>query len=204
MKRLLIISSFIFFIFVSITKAQFKTGDFELSFSGSFSSMTVESSTTSTYYNSNPNSDTRSTMDISFSPGYYIADGVSIEAEFGLIAVEKSKPSQYVLLNLGYTYLVPGSRAALFIHGGYGLANSVEIPYLNNAPVLQSGDFNVKVLNLGAGVKYLITPNVIIHGEVNYRNHNWTENYSGFFNSNTDYTISNIGLLFGFSILLPK
>ncbi len=204
MKTLFIISSFLFLISASVIKAQYKTGDFEFSFSGSFSSMTVENSTNSPYFGSSPNSESRNTMDISFTPGYYITDGFSIEAEFGLIAIEKSKPSQYILFNLGYTYLIPGSRTALFAHGGYGLANSIEIPYFNNAPVLQSNDFNVKVLNLGAGVKYLITSNVIIHAEVNYRNHKWTDEYSGYYSYSTDYSISNVGLLLGFSILLPK
>ena len=202
MKTFLGIVSFLIFTFVSNSNAQFKTGDFEFSFSGSFSSMTVKNSTSSPYYSTSTHSESRNTMDISFSPGYYIFDGVSIEAELGLVAVEKMKPSQYVLLNLGYTYLLPESKVALFAHGGYGFANAVEVPYLNNALAFTSNKFNVKVINLGAGVKYLVTSNVIIHTEVNYRNHDWTDEYSGYYS--TDNTISNIGLMLGVSILLPK
>jgi len=202
MKTFLGLISFLIFTFVPNSNAQFKTGDFEFSFSGSFSSMTVKNSTSSPYYSTSTHSESRNTMDISFSPGYYIYDGVSIEAEFGLVAVEKIKPSQYILLNLGYTYLLPESKLALFAHGGYGFANSVEIPYLNNALALSSNKFNVKIINLGAGIKYLVTSNVIIHTEVNYRIHDWTDEYGGYYS--TDNTISNVGLILGFSILLPR
>lgn len=185
--------------------AQFKKGDFEFSLTGALSSMTAENSITSssTYYSSsNSNSETRTTAGISFSPAYYIFDNISIEAEIGLSAVEKMQPSQYMLLNLSYTYLFPETKTALFAHAGYGLSNSVAISYMNNSISRASDKFDVKVVNLGAGIKYLISPNVILHSELNYRIHSWTYEYSDNYNISSDYKISNLSMLIGFSILI--
>ncbi len=199
MKMFLLLITIFVFTSISVTKAQFNQGDFEFSFSGSFSSMTAENSSNSPYYNSNTSSDTRSTMYIGFSPGYYIFNGISIEAEFGVSAVEKSKPAQYILFNLGLTHLFPGTKVALFVHGGYGLSNSVAVPYLNNALFMSLDKFDIKVLNLGAGFKFLASSTVILHAEINYREHKWTENYTLY---HVDNKISNIGLFLGFSILI--
>ena len=188
---------------ISNAFAQFKKGDFEFSFNGSFSSMTIEN-TSSGFYNTQSNSETRSTAGISFSPGFYLLDNFSIEAELGIVAVQSMQPSQYVLINLSYTYLLPESKTALFAHAGYGLSNSVAISYLNNAISFTSDKFNVKVLNFGAGIKYLISSTVLLHTEVNYRQHLWTNDYEsmGYYNYSVDNKITNISLIFGFSILI--
>jgi len=202
MKKLLfslVISLFIF----SNCFAQFKKGDFEFSFTGAFSSMTINNTSTGSF-NTQSNSETRTTAGISFSPGYYLIDNFSIEAEIGISAVQKMQPSQYVLVNLSYTYLLPESKTALFAHAGYGLSNSVAISYLNNAISLASDNFDVRVLNFGAGIKYLISSTVLLHTEVNYRNHSWTNDYGylGYSNYKVDNKISNVSVLFGFSILI--
>lgn len=188
-----------FFIFASVSKAQFNKGDFEFSFTGSLSSMTYESSVNnSPYYQSGSHSETRTTGNISFSPGYYFVDNLSIEAEIGLSAVEKMQPSEYLLFNLSYTHLMSDSKVALFAHAGYGFSNSVEVSNYNNAIVRTSDKFDVKVINIGGGLKYMITPNVIARSEINYRIHKWTED--SFYS--VDNKISNIALVFGFSILI--
>ena len=202
MKNLLFLFVISLFL-ISSSFAQFKKGDFEFSFSGAFSSMTVENTSPGTY-DIHPYSETRSTAGISFSPGFYLLDNFSIEAEIGIAAVQSMQPSQYVLINLSYTYLLPESKTALFAHAGYGLSNSVVISYLNNAISFASDKFDVKVLNFGAGIKYLISSTVLLHTEVNYRHHSWTNDYgsSGYYNYKVDNKISNVSLLFGFSILI--
>lgn len=191
---------------VTCSLAQFKKGDVELSFSGSFSSLTSQTTATtnSTYYSgSTTNSDTRTSAYLSVAPGYYFLDNFSIEGEFGISAIEKVQPAQYLLLNLAYTYLIPDSKAALFAHAGYGLSNSVALSYFNNYLVRTSDGFDVGIINLGAGMKFLMTSHVLLHTEVNYRIHNWSNEFSLFgITGKEDMKYSNISLLFGFSILI--
>jgi hypothetical protein len=56
------------------------------------------------------------------------------------------------------------------------------------------------VLNFGAGIKYLLTNSVVIRGELNYRSHQWSEDY--WWGEKEEVTYSNTGLLIGFSIIL--
>jgi opacity protein-like surface antigen len=181
-----------------MSSAQFKKGDVELSFSGSLGSNTITESSSGGY--SFSNSSTEKYLFFSVSPGYYLLDGLSVEPEISFTANQHEQPAQYLLLNLSYTYLLPNSREALFLRAGYGISNSVQMPVLGAAVVHTSDKFNVGVLNLGAGAKFLVTQSVILRAEVNYRSHTWS-NDEGYGYSD-DYAYSNVGLLVGFSILL--
>jgi opacity protein-like surface antigen len=58
------------------SSAQFKQGDVELSFSGSLGSLSNSSNTSGYKY-----SESRNVAILSVVPGYYIIDGLSLEAE---------------------------------------------------------------------------------------------------------------------------
>ncbi len=180
----------------SLSNAQFKEGDVELSFSGSIGSWSPPST---------PDYKIESENYASFYivPGYYVVNGLSIEPELGLMAMEKSKPGQYVLMNLSYTYLIPDSKIGCFVRAGYGLANAFEYPFGNGIVVPASDKFNVGVLNLGAGAKFLISSNVLIRAEFNFKQHSWTYEYnSTYYSYSADYKESTLGVVLGFSILL--
>ncbi len=176
--------------------AQFKRGDVELSFSGSIGSWSPPS--TPAY-----KVESQNYASLYVVPGYYVADGLSVEPELGFMAVENSKPAQYLLLNLSYTYLIPETKAGCFVRAGYGLANALEYPFGNGIVVQASDKFNVGVLNLGVGAKFLISSSVLVRTEFNFKKHSWTEeSTSPYYSYKWDFTESTIGLILGFSIVL--
>jgi hypothetical protein len=199
MKRLILLSAVVMMVTAHAT-AQFKQGDVELSFSGSLGSWNNSSSSSGYNY-----SESRNMAIISVVPGYYIVDGLSLEAELGLLAEEKAKPAQYLLGNVSYTYLIPESRVALFGRVGYGASNSVQIPVQLGIVSRVTNNFDVGVFNAGAGVKILVSQGAALRAEVSYKSHSWTTQYPGYFGGSsykTEYTYSNTGLLLGFSILI--
>jgi hypothetical protein len=180
------------------SSAQFKQGDVELSFSGSLGSLSNSSNTSGYNY-----SESRNVAILSVVPGYYIIDGLSLEAELGLLAEEKASPAQYLLGNVSYTYRIPESRVALFGRVGYGVSNSIQIPMQLGIVSRVTSNFDVGVFNAGAGVKILVSQGAALRAELNYKSHSWTSEYhSAYYSSKTDYTYSNTGLLLGFSILI--
>jgi hypothetical protein len=142
---------------------------------------------------------------ISVVPGYYLIDGLSIEAELGLLAVEKEDPAQFILGNVSYTYRLPDSRVALYGRIGYGVSNSVQLPVQPGIVSRVTNNFDVNVFNGGVGLKILVSQGAALRAELNYKRHSWTteyHSYYGGYSSKTDYTYSNTGLLLGFSILI--
>lgn len=198
MKRIIIALS-VLVILSSRTFAQFQQGNWELIFSGNLGSL--ESSTT---VMGQTNSQSRTFANLSISPAYYIVDGLSIEPEFGLLAVEKQTPAQFILGNLSYTHRLPQTDIALFLRAGYGVSNSIQFPVPGGVAIRISEDFDVGVLNIGVGVKYIIKDIVALRSEVNYRNHSWTRESIGFYSPSysQENSYKHIGLLLGFSILL--
>jgi hypothetical protein len=197
MKRLILLSTVIMMVTAHAT-AQFKQGDVELSFSGSLGSWSNSSTSSGSTH-----SDSRNLAILSVVPGFYVIDGLSLEAELGLLAEEKAKPAQFVLGNVSYTYPIPESRVALYGRVGYGVSNAIQLPVPLGIVSRVSNDFDVGVFNAGAGLKILVSQGAAIRVELNYKSHSWTTEYqSYYYSSKTDYTYSNTGLLLGFSILI--
>jgi hypothetical protein len=188
----------------SITCAQFKKGDVELSFSGSLGSWSNEFSDSYSGGISHTYSDSHNYLFVAISPGYYLEDGLSVEPELSLMAAEKSKPIQYLLLNLSYTYLLPNSVIAPYAIAGYGLSNSVQMAGMTVYPLLASNKFNVGVFNAGAGVKFLLNRFVVLRTEINYKSHAWseTQDYGYGMTDKTETNLSFFGLQLGISVLL--
>lgn len=192
----------------SLTNAQFKKGDWELGMIGSFGSLSVTNSYSysdsySNYSSSDSKSKSYTYAILSVSPAYYIADGFSIEPQFGLFALETQSPGGYIIGNLSYTYLLPDSKVAVFAHAGYGLSNCMLFTY-NDIPYnRESQDFDVKLINMGVGLKFLVTSSVILKSEVNYLMQKYENDDSDTYSSSqTEQDINNISLLFGFAFLL--
>jgi len=187
---------------ITLSLAQFKQKDVELSLSGSFNSWK-----TSSTGSGQTNSSERTIGILSGSAGYFVVDGLSLEGEVGIVAVEDEDAAQYVLAGISYTSLSPGSNIAPFVHAGYGISNAVQYPMLGGAPMKITDEMDVKVLNLGGGLKYLVNPWAALRLELNYRTHSWSrENtyygYSSPYTSKTDYQYANLGVMLGFAVLL--
>lgn len=198
----------ILFLCTSLATAQFKQGDWELGLVGSLGSLSVTNSYNynSQYYNyssSNSVSKSYTYAVISVSPAYFIANGFSIEPEFGLFALEEQSPGEYIVGNLSYTYLLPDSKIAIFAHAGYGVSNCILFTY-NDIPYNRaSQNLDVKLINMGAGLKFLVTSSVILKSEINYLIQNYERDFSDSYSSSqTKIDMNHISLLFGFAFLL--
>ena len=68
-----------------------------------------------------------------------------------------------------------------------------------------TNDMDVNTLNMGAGLKILLSKYAIIKLELNYRSSTWNYEYNynyAYLVPKIDYTYSNIGLLCGIGIIL--
>jgi hypothetical protein len=184
--------------------SQFEKGDVELSLIGTAG---YQKETTPSY----SNSESTGYIFINTCVGYYIINGLSIEPQLGLLAVEHISPAQSVLMNLSYTGRIQNSSIALFLRGGYGIANAISSPILAYTPIGPRGKWDVHILNVGAGVKYLLKENIAFRCEINYRTEKYPYEvyhyiYSGYSYSyiteTIDRTISSYGIMFGFSVIL--
>ena len=178
----------------------FLKGSWELNLSGDMGSMTSKTKIESAG-SSNEISSDYTYFQLHIIPGYFLIDGLSFEPELDFLFVEDSKPSYSLIPILSYTYLIPSNpNLAIYIRGGYGLTNS----YNHFGALLrQSGDLDIGVINVGAGLKILATENFCIRTEINYRR---SSNIEGNPTNSPSYsitqTLSNIRLLLGLSILL--
>lgn len=189
-------------VITSIAGAQFRKSDVELTFSASFGAWESGINVASTEPNSNFTTvftEVRNFVSLSVTPGYYILDGLSIEPELGMIAVEKRKPTFFLLGNISYTYLIPNSIVAAFALTGYGVSNAVTYPMYGNALMQSSQSLHIPIFNAGGGVKILATSDIIIRTEINYRKFKWTDESSYYKEENKHSTTA---FIFGFSILL--
>jgi hypothetical protein len=183
---------------VALASAQFQKGASELSLSGSLGSYTAKSS--SSNFNT---SESRNFFFLAVSPGYFVLDGLSVEPEIGMLAIEESEPAWLFLGNLSYTYAIAGSTIAPFIRAGYGVSNAVTASFAPNLLARVSDKLDVGVLSLGGGLKVRISDGAYLRTELNYRKLSWSTEYRGYsYSSTTDHTYSSFGLLVGLSVLL--
>ncbi len=175
------------------TFSQFRKGDVELGLNLGFGSQNSES-----VIAGNSRSSSTTYFVLSAAPAYYLINGLAVELELGVNAIEKIPPVFFILPNIGYTHAI-NKNIGLFAHAGYGVANGVPLP---NSSVLekQTSDLDVKVLNFGAGVKYLVGQNAFIKAELNYRRYSYDINRSYYY-SPGEQKYSLISLNIGIGIL---
>ncbi len=196
MGRAIILSA-VFLILTGKCDAQFEQGCSEISLMGSMGSYSVEQNSSGPYSYSHSDS----YMYLSFATiyDYYLTTGLSFEPEVSMSWVERSKAVLYLLANVSYTQPVPGSNVAFFGRIGYGVANGVEVPMYLGALFKEMDNLKVGVFNAGMGTKVMVSKSALIRLELNYRSHDWKNDYGHGYGY--DNTLKNIGLLTGFSFL---
>jgi opacity protein-like surface antigen len=177
----------------------FKQASWELNFTGSLGSIESNEEISSSYYYYNgSDSESRTYLQLGIIPAYYLIDGLAIEPEINMLAVETQKPAFLLIGNLAYTINLESSRFFPFIRAGYGITNSLQIPVNGNLSRMSS-DMDIGVLNLGAGLKTLLTENILLRTEINYRKFSYSDG-DDYYSYSMD--VSSIALVFGFSVLL--
>jgi hypothetical protein len=182
----------------------FVQGSWELNVSGSLGSINSSSEYKSSFgSSSSKNSDSYTYFQLCAAPAYFVSDGLAIEPELDMFFYELSKPAYSLIGNLSYTFKIADQRIAPFIKAGYGISNSVSFPVQGGIQNRVSDKLDIPILSLGAGVKFLVTDDILIRTELNYRTLSYSSSYSGYgYSSSSKYDYSFITMLFGFSVLL--
>jgi hypothetical protein len=201
--KLLIWVILLFMVSTVICHAQFEQGNVEISLMGT-GGYTKESPS---MYSSNAES--IGYVLINTCIGYYLVDGLSIEPQIGLLAIEKVPPSQSILLNLSFSTRLPNSDIAIFLRGGYGFSNSISSPLLAYTPIRRRDQWDIRITNLGGGVKFILKEYIALKVEGNYREESFPyelTHYSyspyGSYDESTEYSTSSFGILIGVSFIL--
>jgi hypothetical protein len=195
------IAAIMIVLLTSAASAQFRQGDFEMMLLGTAGSFTEKVEYTSKINPAlNGSSDESNTYAyIAIAPAYYFIDGLAAELELGLRAMEGGRPAQSAILNLAFTHQLRGSAVALFARAGYGMANSYSIPVFLDLGSGRSDEFDISIINLGAGAKFMVGRSAFIRTELNYRIQNYS--YDTDF-SESDYTYNTIAVLLGVGLVL--
>lgn len=198
MKSYLIIA--LLLCFAGTASAQYEKGDFEMMLLGTAGSMTETNKVTinSPVAYEISSDETNSYAYLSLTPAYYIIDKLAAELELGLRAMEGGKPTQTFIFHLAYTQPLVGSSLALFARAGYGLSNGYSVPIFYEQ-VRSSNDFDIGIVNLGAGAKIMAGRHALIRAEINYRMQSASED-SAF--GTSEWTRSTIAILLGVGIIL--
>jgi hypothetical protein len=185
----------------SSASAQFKQGNFEMMLLGTVGSFSEKNTYASKISPTlNYESDASHTyMYMSFLPAWYVINGLALELELGLRAMEEVKPTQSVILNAAYTHQLQRSSLALFARAGYGVANGTSIPVFLDLMAGRTEGFDVSIINLGAGMKIRAGGSGLIRAEINYRIQNLTHETDL---SKSEYTYGTISLLLGVGVIL--
>lgn len=185
----------------SAASAQFRQGDFEMMLLGTAGSFTEKVEYTSkTNPSLNMESDDSHTYGyLAIAPAYYFIDGLAAELELGVRAMEGGRPAQSAILNLAFTHQLRGSAVALFARAGYGMGNSWSIPVFLDLGSGRSDEFDISIINLGAGAKFMVGRSAFIRTELNYRIQNYSHDTDF---SESDYTYNTIAVLLGVGLVL--
>lgn len=177
----------------SLTFSQFKKGDFELGLNLGLGSQNYE-----TDFGGGSQNTTTTYFILAAAPAYYIINGLAVELELGVNSIENTSASYFLLPNIGFTHAV-SKNVGLFVHAGYGVASGIPVP---NSAVLNrvTSDLDVKVINFGTGVKYLVGQNAFVKAELNYRRYAFDIKRSYYY-SPAEQKYSLISLNIGLGIL---
>lgn len=196
--------SFLFIFFQLITAQEsanpFSKGKFEFSLSGGYSATKWDV----TYYSGSlkheSTNDNKSFV-LGFSGGYYVAEGFSLEPEIQATLFEGSRPAFAGIAGVAYTHHFPNKNFGVFVKGGIGLSNG--ITYLAIAPYIgrTSDNFDVAIYKLAAGVKVLLTDDIIMRNELEYKISKYDLDANSY-RSREEGSYRDFQIKFGFSYLL--
>mgnify|MGYP000041244968 CR=1 FL=1 len=201
MKPLLLAAAVL--LIATTARAQFSKGTIEMSMLATAGSLDETVKWEYSYEGMNmsdEDSETRKYAYVAFTPGYYLLDHLSLELELGMRAIEGARPVHSGVANLSYTYPIRRSWVAPYLRAGAGLANALSVPgFMDLASVTRLNDYDVTILQAGAGVKLRTGPSGIVRIEVNYRHQSYS--WEGEV-SKSDHSLGTIALLVGVGVLI--
>jgi hypothetical protein len=200
------------------SRSYFTQGDVEFNFSTNlgvgFSSSNIFQTIQnfypydSSYYEySSQQSDREFNLLFTASFGYCIVDGLTIEPELDINLVTDNETSISLIGNLTYNFNIPRKNTYPFIKLGYGLSNYYSDSHYGYSNESGGSSLDTRVINAGAGLKFLYSSGMALKLEINFKNYNYstTSSYTDQYYLNAiqlDGDMNVISLSIGFSILL--
>jgi hypothetical protein len=186
----------------SQSQSQIRQGTWEFSFSATAGEVSGSSEYSSSFGTSTFKMESQKYVSFVLRPGFIIVEGLELEPEFYLTAVEGSPAAIAFSGNLAYNISIPESRVTPFLLVGYGVGNG--IPVLGRLLTRSSADLDITVLNAGAGVKVFIVDHVAFRVEYRHQRFSYEDTVGSapfFFTTKFSQNFNNI--LFGLSVFLP-
>lgn len=182
--------------------SQTQPGSWELSVGANLGSYSTSTENTSGGRTSTSESEGRGFLSLDFRVGVYPVEGLSVEPEIYILAVEKGLPTFNLGGNLGYTFTIPNSPVRPFVIAGYGIGNG--IPQMQRLFGRMSENLDIPVLRVGGGLKVFLSKQVALKAEYRYERYSYESTSTSFNITNTYASVWNYhNLLFGFSVFLP-
>jgi opacity protein-like surface antigen len=132
--------------------------------------------------------------------GVYVVDGLSIEPEVYMLAVEKDPPAFNLGANLAYAFDIPESMVKPFVTIGYGIGNAA--PMMQRLLGRASDKMDIPVLRVGGGLKVFVSTCVALTTEYRYERYTQerTSSYYGSYSYTSKTTSNYHNFLFGFAV----
>jgi len=202
MKRISVLMVCGFLTAVLPALSQTQPGSWELSAAVNLGSYGYSYENTSGGHTSTGESEARGYLGMDFRVGVYIVEGLSIEPEIYILAVEKDLPSFNLGANLGYTFTIPNSPIKPFAVAGYGIGNG--IPMMQRLMGRTSDKLDVPVFRVGGGLKVFVAKQVALKVEYRYERYSYEHSTTYYTTTSTSSRTWNYhNVLFGFSVFLP-
>jgi len=189
------------FLLIGGAWAQERNFSTELSFSGTGGWV----STTRTMGGQSSSSDAQGYATLAARCGYYVYEGLSIEPEVALTAMEGTEPAHVLAANVSYTFFPASSTVCPFVLGGVGISNAMP---LGPNPIGKTTDaMDVFMLDAGAGVKVFLAESAALRFEYRYQRFSYdyeyiTSYYPTIKKSTMDYAVNMHRLFIGVSIFI--
>jgi len=151
------------FLLASGGMAQERNYRAELSFSGTGGWVSTSYSSGS----QSSSSDAQGYLTLVSRTGIFVYEGLSVEPEISLTAIEGTEPALVFAGNISYTFTPPNSNVCPFILGGVGIGNA--IPMGPNPLGRTSDALDVFMIGAGAGLKVFLTESAALRFEYRYQ-----------------------------------
>jgi hypothetical protein len=189
----------------ALCQGQSLKGAQELSLSaqfGQFSSKLEYRAHVGQYHESETYSDTYTFLTTTMRLGTFVTRGLEIAPELNWSAIENSDAAFSMAVNAEYNFTpsAPGAKLKTvpFVLAGYGIGNAV--PWYFAYLVRSSEEFDVPVLNLGAGIKTFLSERAALRVEYRFQRFHYDSESGG---ETTKSTYQYHRFMFGFSLFFP-
>jgi opacity protein-like surface antigen len=181
--------------------SQTERGSWELSLAGNMGIYSTSSEYTSAGRTTTNDGEALGYFGLDLRAGYYVVDGLSVEPEIYMLAVEKSPPAFNIGANASYTFTIRDSPVKPFVIAGYGIGNGV--PVMQRIMGRTSSEFDIPVLRVGGGLKVFLSQQVALKAEYRYERFSYEETSTYYsYTSTLKRTWNYHNVLFGVSVFL--